>query len=65
MKTLTALTILALVPLPLGAQENNSCHGTAINFISTPREAAKVAAKERKLVCILHVSGHFEDPNFT
>jgi hypothetical protein len=39
--------------------------GTAIEFVPTPVEAAKLAAKEKKLVFVLHVSGHFEDPDFT
>jgi hypothetical protein len=42
-----------------------ACHGTAVEFVSTPVEAAKLAAKEKKLVLVLHVSGHFEDPDFT
>src|SRR5437899_9712716 len=40
-------------------------HGTAIDFLATPREAAVQAKKEGKLVLVLHVSGHFEDPRFT
>jgi hypothetical protein len=40
-------------------------HGTAIDFVDTPREAAARAKKAEKLVFILHVSGHFEDPRFT
>jgi hypothetical protein len=39
--------------------------GTSIDFEDTPVEAAKKALKEEKLVFILHVSGHFEDPRFT
>ena len=39
--------------------------GTAVEFVSTPSEAAKQAKKEQKLVFVLHVSGKFEDPRFT
>ena len=39
--------------------------GTAVEFVDTPSEAAKLAKKEQKLVFVLHVSGHFEDPTFT
>ena len=39
--------------------------GTAIEFLDSPKEAAKQAAKEQKLVLILHVSGNFEDPRVT
>jgi len=40
-------------------------HGTAIDFVDTPSEAAKRAKKDGKLVFVLHVSGNFEDPRFT
>jgi len=39
--------------------------GTSVEFVSTPSEAARRAKKEEKLVFVLHVSGHFEDPKFT
>ena len=42
-----------------------SCHGTSVDFLDTPSEAATKAKKEEKLVLILHVSGNFEDPKFT
>jgi hypothetical protein len=41
------------------------CHGTAVEFVATPADAAKRAAEEKKLVVVLHVSGYFEDPSFT
>jgi hypothetical protein len=40
-------------------------HGTRIDFVDTPSQAAKIAKKEEKLVFVLHVSGNFEDPRFT
>jgi len=40
-------------------------HGTSLEFVATPSEAATQAKKEGKLVFVLHVSGHFEDPRFT
>lgn len=42
-----------------------ACHGTAIDFVETPQEAAKLAAKQKKLVLVVHVSGYFENPDFT
>jgi hypothetical protein len=45
--------------------EKDTCHGTSIRFEDTPSAAARKAAKEQKLVFVLHVSGHFEDPRFT
>ena len=46
-------------------EAKTACHGTAVEFLGSPVEAAKEAAKQKKLVMVLHVSGHFEDPNFT
>jgi hypothetical protein len=40
-------------------------YGTSIEFVGTPSEAANRAVKEQKLVFVLHVSGHFEDPGVT
>jgi hypothetical protein len=53
--------------LPPASADKPACgsHGTAIDFVATPSEAAKQAKKEGKLVFVLHVSGHFEDPRFT
>jgi hypothetical protein len=45
--------------------EASSCHGTSVNFVNTPSEAAQQAKKEEKLVFVLHVSGQFEDPGIT
>jgi len=39
--------------------------GTAIEFVRSPSLAFAQAAKERKLVMVLHLAGHFEDPGFT
>jgi hypothetical protein len=47
------------------ALDESGCHGTAINFLDTPSDAAKKAKKDEKLVFILHVSGNFEDPKYT
>jgi len=43
----------------------NRTFGTSLEWVETPSEAAKQAAKEQKLVFVLHVSGHFEDDGFT
>lgn len=39
--------------------------GTAVSFVATPLMAGQQAAKEHKLLFVLHVSGNFEDPGFT
>jgi len=47
--------------------EGASCgtFGTSVQFVKSPKDAAKQALKETKLVFVLHVSGDFEDPDFT
>jgi hypothetical protein len=40
-------------------------HGTRVDFVDTQSEAATLAKAEGKLVFVLHVSGHFEDPRLT
>jgi len=49
------------------AEEKSTCgeYGTSVHFEKTPSDAARKALKEEKLVCVLHVSGDFEDPAFT
>jgi hypothetical protein len=47
------------------ANRNDPTYGTAIHFVSSPTLAARDALKEDKLVFVLHVSGNFEDPQFT
>jgi hypothetical protein len=44
---------------------DEDCYGTRVNFVATPKEAAVKAKDREKLVFVLHVSGHFEDPRFT
>ena len=58
---------LCLASLPAAAADKPVCgsHGTTIDFVDTPTEAARQAKKAGKLVFVLHVSGNFEDPRFT
>ena len=48
-------------------QDETTCgeYGTSVQFEDTPADAAKQAKKDEKLVMVLHVSGHFENPEFT
>jgi hypothetical protein len=58
--------VLAAGAFCLALQDNALADcGTAVDFVDTPAEAAKQALKEEKLVFILHVSGHFETPEYT
>ena len=59
-----ALVALAAA-VAAGAARADGCYGTTIDFVDTPKEAAALAKKQEKLVFVLHVSGHFEDPRFT
>ncbi len=40
-------------------------HGTNVHFEPNPSAAAKKALKEEKLVLVLHISGLFENSDFT
>jgi hypothetical protein len=64
--TAAGLIAWSLVSGPAAsAAESCEKHGTAVEFVSTPSVAATRAKAEQKLVFVLHVSGHFEDPAFT
>ena len=61
---------LAAVPARAGADEScgkcgNQSYGTSIEWSGSASEAAAKAKRTEKLVFVLHVSGHFEDPKFT
>jgi len=49
------------------AAEEEVCgqFGTTLTFAASPAEAARQALKEEKLVFVLHVSGNFEESQFT
>ena len=62
---LIPLAAVALWAAPLSANPTTCGHGTKLEFVESPKEAAAIAKKEQKLVLVLHVSGHFEDPGLT
>jgi hypothetical protein len=39
--------------------------GTSVHFERSPKAAAAKAAKEEKLVFVMHISGLFEEPDYT
>ena len=45
--------------------ERGEMCGTAIEFVPSPAEGAKLANQKSRLQFILHASGNFEDPQFT
>ena len=47
------------------ADSDEGKHGTAVAFVDSPSEAARLAQKQEKLVFVLHISGIFEDPGCT
>ena len=59
-----ALAVAALAAGPAAAGDTAG-YGTKIDFLESPKEAAALAKKQEKLVLVLHVSGHFEDPGLT
>jgi hypothetical protein len=63
-RSLFSVAAVALLAAPLGAAETCG-FGTKLDFVDNPKEAASIAKKEQKLVLVLHVSGHFEDPGLT
>lgn len=40
-------------------------YGTSVHFEKSPKAAAARAAKEEKLVFVMHISGLFEEPDYT
>ena len=71
-KSLVAILLTALLwAVPARAADEscgkcgNQSYGTSVEWSGSPSEAAAKAKKEEKLVFVLHVSGHFEDPKFT
>jgi hypothetical protein len=54
-------------PKGLGLDPTPTCksYGTVVTFAKDPNEAARLAAKQEKLVMVLHISGIFEDPGLT
>jgi hypothetical protein len=71
MGLLPALGLLASPALgrdkvaPAKSGETCGDYGTSVHFVKNPSEAARLARKEEKLVLVLHVSGLFENPDFT
>lgn len=59
--------ILAAVACSFATAGEEVCgeYGTSVIFADSPADAAKQALKEEKLLFILHVSGLFEDSDFT
>ena len=67
--------LTASVTVPALAQKGNpgktfgepTCgdHGTSVHFEPNVKAAAVKALKEEKLVLAIHISGYFEDPEYT
>ena len=71
MKRICLPLVLALFLTAVAVQQSSAAEkecetfGTSVEFVSSPAEAAKYAKREEKLVLVLHVSGLFEDSDFT
>lgn len=62
---LFAIAVSATARADFGAEGTCGEYGTSVIFAESPAEAAKQALKEEKLVFVLHVSGHFEESDYT
>ena len=62
-----AIAVLALLAGTSLVRADEGCgdYGTTVKFFKTPSDAATQAKKDQKLVMVLHVSGNFENPDFT
>jgi hypothetical protein len=61
----TTLARADKVAKPKEAESGCGDYGTSVQFFKTPSDAATQAKKDQKLVMVLHVSGNFENPEFT
>jgi hypothetical protein len=54
-------------PISVASIKGPKCDrfGTAIDFFRSPALACDRAARDQKLVMILHLAGYFDDPGFT
>jgi hypothetical protein len=54
-------------PVPSEAAPTPACetYGTGVKFHASPADAARAALRDHKLMFVLHISGHFEDSQFT
>lgn len=59
------VTTASFAKTPVKKESTCGDYGTSIHLEDTPAAAAKKAKEEEKLVMVLHVSGHFEDPALT
>ena len=64
---LIALITVGTIPQDRILAEESTCgeYGTSVIFADSAAEAAEQALKEEKLVFVLHVSGLFEESNYT
>jgi hypothetical protein len=65
MMTLILAAALIAQDEPKCRKCGGNTYGTSVHWAGSPEDAAKKAKEQEKLVFILHVSGHFEDPKFT
>lgn len=63
--TLFAIAVSDTAKADFGIEESCGEYGTSVVFADSPAEAAKQALNEEKLVFVLHVSGHFEESDYT
>jgi len=57
--------LVADKPVACAQCAKGGSYGTSLEFADSPTEAAKQAAKQNKLMFVVHISGNFEDDKFT
>ena len=72
LKPLLAILLMTTLAGAAAGDDSPTCvacgkqtYGTSVKWTGSPSEAAAKAKADEKLVFVLHVSGHFEDPKFT
>jgi hypothetical protein len=63
----TPVVDVAPEPVKAAPAKPSRCErfGTAIDFVRSPTLAFDRAARDQKLVMVLHLAGYFDDPGFT
>ena len=69
LRTLGLGLLIAGIGSPLQASDKKpeTCgdFGTSLHFEKNPKDAAAKALKDEKLVLVIHISGHFEEVDYT
>ncbi len=51
--------------IPSAEADGDTTHGTCVKWEESIDAAAEMARRDGKLVMVMHISGHFQDPGRT